>query len=460
MARHLDIVIIGAGLGGLSAAVAILTNVSPERSYSVTVLEAASELGEIGAGIQVTPNFTRLLHQWGLAEPLAKWGVKPLRLRQRRWQNGKELTVMKTNEDDRMQKTYGYEYYQVHRADLHQMLLVRARELGAKIVTNAFAEKYECVSTDSRDAITTFNGRRFEGDLIVACDGAKSSLSNYVLGERRPAIPTGDSAYRGLLTREQISDPDFAELELDNGSVIWLGPNSHVVGYLVRGGQRYNLVFIVPDTETNEESWKLPGDMQRLKKHFEGWDWRLQKIVSMVESSYIWNLRDRPALDRWLHLEGNLVLLGDSAHPMLPYVAQGASSAAEDAAALAECLTFIDEDRSLRDVLDVYQKIRIPRALSMRNAARKNREYFHMPDAQFQDKSAGFMLTLDQDRLRRLEMLPLRKTQRQTSRSLFLAIQKPPVKCMATISLKKSGRSSLQRTASCNCLQSEQFVYL
>lgn len=388
MAQHLDIIIVGAGLGGLAAAVATLTSASLELSYSVTVLKAASGLGEIGAGIQLTPNFTRLLHRWGLAEPLAKWGVKPLQHRQLRWQNAKELTRIPTNEDDRMTKNYGCPYYHIHRADLHAMLLARAKELGAHIQINSSVKKYECRTGERRDAVITTDGQRFEADLIIAADGAKSGLATYVLGERRPAIPTGDSAYRGLLTREQILHLDLADLELDKGSIIGCGPNSHVVGYLVRGGRSYNLVIIVPDTETNEESWKLRGDMQKLKKHFENWDWRLQKMLSMIPSTIIWNLRDRAALGRWLHPDGNLVLLGDSAHPMLPYIAQGASSAAEDAGALAECLTFVDDQTTLRDVLDVYQKLRIPRALGMRNAARKNREYFHMPDGEMRFNSA------------------------------------------------------------------------
>jgi len=382
MSQHLDIVVVGAGLGGLAAAVAILSSTSPEGSYSVTVLEAASELGEIGAGIQVTPNFTRLLHRWGLAEPLEQWGVRPQRMRQLRWQDSKELSRREANEYGNMEKRYGVLYYQIHRADLHAMLLARAKELGAQIHTRSVVEVYECGTKEHRDAVTTADGRRFEADLIVAADGCKSLLANIVLGEKRPATPTGDSAYRALLTREQISDPDFADLELDKGSCVWMGPDSHVVGYLVRGGKNYNLVIIVPDSEAEikEESWKLPGDMQRLRKFFENWDWRLRKMLGMIESSFIWNLRDRPALERWLHPEGNLVLLGDSAHPMLPYVAQGASSAAEDAGALAECLTFINEKNTLRDVLEVYQNVRTPRALGMRNAARSNREFFQMPD--------------------------------------------------------------------------------
>ena len=382
MSRHLDIIVVGAGLGGLAAAVAILSTNLLGGSSSVTVLEAASELGEIGAGIQVTPNFTRLMHRWGLATQLEQWGVKPQQMRQLRWQDSKELSRRDGNADNLIEKMYGVPYYQIHRADLHAMLLARAKELGANVHTHSVVEKYECGTKERRDSVTTTDGRRFEADLIVAADGCKSILANIVLGEKRPATPTGDSAYRALLTREQISDPDLADLQLEQGSVVWMGPDSHVVGYLVRGGENYNLVIIVPDSEeeTKEESWKLPGDMQRLRNFFRNWDWRLRKILNKIESSYIWNLRDRPALERWLHPHGNLVLLGDSAHPMLPYVAQGASSAAEDAAALAECLTFINEQRSLRDVLEVYQRLRIPRALGMRNAARSNRDFFQMPD--------------------------------------------------------------------------------
>jgi salicylate hydroxylase len=351
--------------------------------YHVTVLEAAPEIGEIGAGIQVTPNFTRLLHQWGLEEPLAIHGWKPGQVRQVRWQNGAELTRFPLNRGDRLKREFGYEYLHIHRADLHKMLYERAQELGAEITINSKVVKYSSCSASSRDRVETEDGIVHEGDLIIAADGARSILAKEILGTDVTAEPTGDSAYRGMMKRECIEDPIFEGLELTHGSVVWLGPGSHVVGYLVRGGQYYNIVVLVPEHNVQEESWTLKGDRETLKKHFEDWDPRLQKLIDLVDTSYVWSLRDRPALERWLHPTGSLIMLGDAAHPMLPYVAQGAASAAEDAGALAECLNHIGNGRSLRDVLGKYQELRIPRAFFMRESARKNRDYFHLPDGKF-----------------------------------------------------------------------------
>ena len=358
---------------------------SPTASNcKVTVLEAASQLGEIGAGIQVTPNFTRLLYSWGLQEPLEKHGVRAPYVRQVRWKNGKELTRFSLNLNNRMRNVFGVDYFHVHRADLHRMLLDRARELGVQIETGRTVELYQHapMSGLKPEKIVCKDGTVFYGDVVVAADGAKSTLCQHVLGQRVPASPTGDSAYRALLSREQIMDPIFEDLELHKGSVVWLGPGRHVVGYPVRGGSSYNLVILVPTDldSAGEESWKLKGDMVKLREQFEGWDYRLCKLLDMVEDSYVWNLYDRPVLDRWLHPQGNLVLLGDSAHPMLPYVAQGAASAAEDGAALAECLSALSEQRDIRSVLEVYENIRKPRTSEMREAGRKNQRYFHVPD--------------------------------------------------------------------------------
>jgi salicylate hydroxylase len=158
-----------------------------------------------------------------------------------------------------------------------------------------------------------------------------------------------------------------------------MGPERHIVGYYVCGGSMYNLVILVPD-EDGVESWKTPGDMVKLREQSKDWDPRVRKILSMVSESLIWRLRDRQALEGWLNPERNLVLLGDAAHPMLPYIAQGASSAIEDAVALATCLDFVDGKKGIRDVLKVYEELRILRTLRMRDSARANEEYFHFPD--------------------------------------------------------------------------------
>ncbi|KAF1810519.1 FAD/NAD(P)-binding domain-containing protein [Eremomyces bilateralis CBS 781.70] len=386
MAKRADVVIVGAGIGGLAAAVALLTESQLSQTpYNITVLESASEICEIGAGIQVTPNFTRLLDQWGLADEIARTGWKPGQVKQVRWQNGAELTKFPLNRDDRMKNQFGYYYFHIHRADLHGALMRRAEQLGTKMYTKSNVVKYIPRTENSKDTVETVDGRKFEADLVIAADGAKSMFIKEVLGTDTPAEPTGDCAYRGMMRRECVQDPAFEGLELENGSVVWLGHGAHIVGYLIRGGEFYNLVVLMPEgDDIQEESWTLKGEPKKLKDFFETWDPRLRKLLEMVDTTYMWSLRDRPALEKWVHPTGNLVLIGDAAHPMLPYVGQGAASAAEDAAALAECLNAVGERHSLRDVLDAFQKLRIPRAFSMREAGRRNRQYFHFPDGQEQ----------------------------------------------------------------------------
>lgn len=413
MSRPLQVVIVGAGIGGkttskdldlplpssppldyseadivafsgVSAAVATaIAGITPKPA--ITVLEASRELGEIGAGIQVSPNLTRILTEFGLEAKLAQHGTLPLFVRQIRWENGAELTRFGLNEHDRFENAFGSKYYYIHRADLLDMLVGRARELGVTILTNHDVVRYEHAVDDANslppEKVVCKNGLEFHADVVVAADGAKSRLCEFVLGQRVPAIPTGDSVYRALLPSDQLDEDILESLQLDKGSVIWLGPQSHVVGYFVRGGSFYNIVAVEPDDQTDEETWKLPGDPERLRTYFERWDPRLRRMLAKVDVSYIWNLRDRPMLDRWLHPEGNMVLLGDSAHPMLPYVGQGAASAVEDAAALSESLKYaVEHGVALRTVLDVYQEVRRPHTHAMREAARKNRGYFQMAD--------------------------------------------------------------------------------
>lgn len=348
------------------------------------MLEAAKELGEIGAGIQVAPNLTRILSDFGLADELAKHGTAPLTVRQVRWENGAELTKFRLNEGHRMEREFGHKYLYIHRVDLQGMLVERARQLGVQIIVNCEVVDYfheDFPNDNCQETVVTSDGRTFRGDVIIAADGIKSRLCKFVIGKEVRPVPTGDSAYRALLTREQLSDPEFDSLRFQDGSVVWLGPGSHVVGYFVRGGEAYNMVILVPDDEITEESWKLKGDPNKLRKSFKGWDPRLRKLLDMFDVSYIWKLCDRPRLDTWLHPEGNLVLLGDAAHPMLPYIGRGAASAIEDAVALGDCLQYAtDHDCGLRPVLEVYQELRRPRTDSMRDTGQKNRDYFHMPD--------------------------------------------------------------------------------
>jgi salicylate hydroxylase len=361
----------------------------------VTILEAAKQLSEIGAGIQVAPNMTKILHRLGCEQGLALLGTAPKSVRQLRWSDATELTRFSLNDDDghgvgRMEREFGYIYYYAHRADLQSMLLSRATELSVNILTDCHVFEYEYQSQlpgqDSLpEVLLSSEGHHFRADLVIAADGARSRLTKFVIGQDLPARPTGDCAYRALIPRELVmAEPTLQDLHIEDGTMVWLGPGRHVVGYFVRGGSAYNIVALVPEdggTAVQEESWKILGDVTELQKQFQYWDPRLRSIIGLVDHSYVWSLRERPMLDRWLHPKGNLVLLGDAAHPMLPYVGQGAASAMEDSVALAECLRHgVAHGWELRKSMQVYEDIRRPRTNHMREAGQKNRDYFHLPD--------------------------------------------------------------------------------
>lgn len=283
-----------------------------------------------------------------------------------------------------MERLYGYPHYHIHRADFQLILLNRAQENGVSVEVNTKVMGFEpAKSAKEKDSVVTNHGVRLTADLIIAADGLRSSLKTIVLGEAAESVPVGDSAYRALLPASYLEDPAFDGLDMKGNLTVWLGPDRHVVSYWVKDLEVLNMVIIVPDDNTSEEeNWRAQGDVKKMRDAFEGWDWRLRRLLDLVDSSYIWRLRDRNALKTWVHPEGNLALLGDSAHPMLPYAAAGAASAAEDAAALAECLDHVGGDggRSIKDALRVYEAIRVPRATQMVEQSRANRKLFHMHD--------------------------------------------------------------------------------
>ncbi|RDL33936.1 Uncharacterized protein BP5553_08304 [Venustampulla echinocandica] len=376
MSKKFDIIIVGAGIGGATLALALACS---STAHFITVLESSSVITELGAGIQVTPNFTRILTQLGLGNSLAAVGVQPQYMRQVRWEDGKTLTHFNVNADDRMEGLFGYKYWHVHRKDLHRLLYEKVLQRGVVVKPGVKATSWEHGS-DGREIVHCDDGTIYEADLVVGADGARSLMADLVTGHKVQSMATGDSAYRALLPAAVMDAPEFASLELRKYATTWLGPGRHIVSYYVCDGAFYNIVIIVPD-EPGEESWKKLGDMPALRKQFMNWDPRIKKLLGMIDESYVWKLRDRPSLSKWVHDEGNLVLVGDSAHPMLPYIAQGAASAAEDAMALATCLEFVVEGkRDLRSVLKVYESLRVPRTAHMRDAARANKEYFHLPD--------------------------------------------------------------------------------
>ncbi|KAJ7094215.1 hypothetical protein C8R44DRAFT_952015 [Mycena epipterygia] len=362
---RLHIVVVGCGIGGLSAAYCL-----GRAGHKVTVLERASEISDVGAGIQVGPNFSRLLIRWGLKERLEKLATKPEAITFLRCKIG-WTKWGKSMEDD-----HGAPYYHIHRTDLLEML----HSLAAPYMTLRLASKVVSIDPHAVKVILE-NGDMITGDLIIGADGIKSVVRETVVGgPAKPPIHTGDSAYRAIIpTAAMLADPDLTFL-VENGEMVsWMGPEKHIIGYCIRGKTEYNLVMVHPDNR-EKESYLTEGSVTQMREDFDNWEPRIQKLMRLVSKTYILPLMYREPLATWVHPAGTVVLLGDACHPTLPSRAQGSAMAVEDAAVLGTLLSRIPHRDELGVLLRAYQEIRYARTKETQLAARANHDIFHLPD--------------------------------------------------------------------------------
>ncbi|OOQ86279.1 salicylate hydroxylase [Penicillium brasilianum] len=308
---RLNIIIVGAGLGGLATAIALATT-----GHTVTIYEQAAELGEVGAGIQIPSNSTRLLSRLGLDPYLEKYVTEPETISFRRWESGDVIGLTKLIPNFR--ETFGAPYYVIHRANFHTALHKRALDLGVKIKLAARVVKYDAVG----GSITLADGSSASADLIIAADGVKSIARSLVDESDQPQFErTGFAAYRATVDVAKMkADPEISWL-LDRPNLnIWIGDQRHVMTYTIGAGKSFNMVLSHPDN-TDPSTWDQTTALSDMKREFQGWDSRLLKIISMIESTIKWPLVSGTPLSRWT--TGRLVILGDAAHAMLPYMSQG-----------------------------------------------------------------------------------------------------------------------------------------
>jgi salicylate hydroxylase len=351
------IAIIGGGIGGLSAALALL-----RAGQDVHVYEQASSLSEVGAGIQVSPNASRVLHGLGLADDLARAGVTPEAWHQRRWDDGR--TLLRAPLGDLVEEVFGFPHYQMHRADLLGAL---ARALPAQRVhlgrrLSGFLDGGDRVELrfDDDTSVTA--------DALVAADGIHSGVRRALFGQDSPRY-TGCVAYRGLVPAERL-----AHLGLEVTGQVWMGPGAHFVHYYVSNRRFVNFVAVLERDAWALESWIEPGDVADALAAYDGWHPQVRAILGAVDEVYVWALFDRTPLQRWS--AGRVTLLGDACHAMLPFMAQGAAQAIEDGATLAACLATADVPAALRR----YEELRVPRASKLQALSTENKRRFHLPD--------------------------------------------------------------------------------
>ncbi len=357
--------IAGAGIGGLAAALFIA-----QAGWRVTIVDRESELQEVGAGLQFAPNATRLLADIGILDDLDDIAVEPSRLHVRRGSDGR--TLARTELGAKATARYGAPFIVAHRADVQNALL-RRMEAHPAITLRLGLRLVDLRESDSEIAglFETAEGpeARIGADLMIGSDGLWSR-ARMLCGLPAPTRYSGRTAWRTLVPREEA--PLFArEAEVN----LWLGPDAHIVHYPVCGGHEINIVAIVED-DWREEGWSAPGNPAVLESHFRNWSKKARELIAAAEHWKRWALVDRAPETRWSR--PRMTLLGDAAHPMMPFIAQGASQAIEDGAVLAQLLRGVKAGTTpLAAALQRYDALRIPRTARVQKEARRQGSIYH-----------------------------------------------------------------------------------
>ena len=342
------ILIVGGGIGGLFAAQALIAH-----GLEVSVYEQAPALGEVGAGVYITPNSVRQLERVGLGPAVEKWGARVGTKSHYFRHDGAPIAPVQVMDASGWNACFG-----MHRADLVDFLAA-ALPPGA-VHCGHRAIGFEDLGDKAR--VRFASGATAEADVVVGADGIHSELRPYVFPPSTPVFH-GTVAYRGLVNRERLPDWPMDRWQM------WAGPAKHFLVFPVRHGTMVNYVGFVPADEEMKESWSSAGDPDVLRGEFEGWDPRIRSVLAQVDKCFRWALYDREPLPTWS--KGRLTLLGDAAHPMLPHLGQGANQSIEDGMALATILSEVD-NAAVPQALLAYERLRRERVAEVQLGARKH----------------------------------------------------------------------------------------
>lgn len=352
------VAIVGAGIGGLCAALALA-----QQGVRSVVFERVPALTEVGAGIQLSPNAMRVLARLGVSESITAVACVPEAACIKRASDQRLLLHMPLGDGARTR--WGAPYLQVHRADLQTILAEAVSNSGW--VDLRLGETVSDIDHDG--AISLQSGARLNADAVVIADGIRSRLRHRVSPDDGAPRPSGDIAWRALVPAAELP------CSLADETGVWTAPRQHFVHYPVRGGDLINLVGVSEATRDVPESWNEPGDPAEFAALFGQWPEPVATLAQTAPAVGCWALHHRPPVRRLAR--GKLVLLGDAAHPVLPFMAQGAAMAIEDGLALAEAFTTTG---SVEIRLGRYESSRLARVRRVQRASERNARLFHLPD--------------------------------------------------------------------------------
>ena len=365
--KDIQIAIIGAGIGGMTAAVTLA-----QKGFKVKVFEQAPELSEVGAGLTVTPNATKGLIYLGLGEAMNKIGMAHDLQGVRHYQTKEIIVPLKRGKH--MLEKYGAYQFQVHRADIHDILI----ESLEKHSPGCVSIDHQLVGIDQKsDRVKLIfnNQAEYECDFVIGADGTRSAVRKSILGNDEPEF-SGYVAWRGVVSTDGLDESDFDEC----GSCAFISPGRVFARYLIRDAKEYNYVAFLATDEWAEEGWSIPSKVETVLETFSDYNQQVKNIISATppEGCYKWGIFTRQPIAKWS--SERVTLLGDAAHPLEPFMGQGASMAIEDGVVLGR---IVEDASGFSEIIERYEAARIERSHFVTEHSKKAGQRFtgNNPDA-------------------------------------------------------------------------------
>ena len=365
--KDIQIAIIGAGIGGMTAAVTLA-----QKGFKVKVFEQAPELSEVGAGLTVTPNATKGLIYLGLGEAMNKIGMAHDLQGVRHYQTKEIIVPLKRGKH--MLEKYGAYQFQVHRADIHDLLIENLEQHSPGCVS----VDHQLVGIDQKsDRVKLIfnNQAEYECDFVIGADGTRSAVRTAILGNDEPEF-SGYVAWRGVVPTDGLDESDFDEC----GSSAFISPGRVFARYLIRDAKEYNYVAFLATDEWAEEGWSIPSKVETVLETFSDYNQQVKNIISATppEGCYKWGIFTRQPIGKWS--SERVTLLGDAAHPLEPFMGQGASMAIEDGVVLGR---IVEDSSGFSEIIERYEAARIERSHFVTEHSKKAGQRFtgNNPDA-------------------------------------------------------------------------------